>query len=79
MTNRTRKVGRKSLLETWRQRRAENLLPGEGIQTHAPMPPGEAAPVNETTPSSTRSKDPGGRPLAPGHRKAPIGGPFGAH
>ena len=69
---------RKSLLETWRERRATTVPPGEGLQTTAPMPPGEPSPVNEGTPPSASPRDDSGRPQPRTQRKSPIGGPFTA-
>ena len=69
---------RKSLLDAWRERRASTAPIGEGLQTTAPMPPGEASPVMENTPPSSSPRDDCGRPQQRTHQKAPIGGPFTA-
>lgn len=73
------KIRLKDLLASWRERRrASTLPPGEGLQTTAPAPPGEASPIFEDTPPSSSPRDDGGRPQARTQRKLPIGGPFTA-
>lgn len=69
---------RKSILRKWRERRATTVLPGEGLQTTAPMPPGEPSPITENTPPSSSPRDDSGRPQPRTQRKLPIGGPFTA-
>lgn len=72
------KMRLKSLFARWRERRASNLPPGEGMTTTAPAPPGEMAPIIEETPPSSSPRDDSGRPQPRTKRTMPIGGPFGA-